>query len=367
MPEGTLTEGEPSAQPGRQVQDRTGYLIKDAALETVSATGDQFVILKDRKFPLKNLSARTVDEGVMVNLKRGKFISRDTFSASSGESPLQPIDPALSQNTVSLERSYASSTERPSALIGRSAMATTKTIVLVQFSFEVLESRRFASIILPSPGDVARSFSGLWFERALARNIGISFLRILAGFFIAFLIVFPLSILMGTFSKIRFMFAPLMVFGGYMPIPAIVPLSLMFCGTGEFQKVMFLALGFSIYLLPLFVRAIDDVDNVYLQTAYTLGAGRWQVMTRVLLGIAWPNIYDAMRMGFGVGWGYIILAEIVEQNSGGIGAAIDISRRRGLTPDVYLILGAIVVIAFITDKIWGKLGDILFPYRSLKR
>jgi len=47
-------------------------------------------------------------------------------------------------------------------------------------------------------------------------------------------------------------------------------------GVDEMQKVMFLALAFFIYLLPLLVRTVDDVDNVFLQTAYTLGppAGR---------------------------------------------------------------------------------------------
>lgn len=81
-------------------------------------------------------------------------------------------------------------------------------------------------------------------------------------------------------------------------------------GTNELQKVMFLAFGFAIYLLPLFVKSLEEVDNVYLQTGYTLGANKFQVLNNILLPVALPNIFDAMRLGFGIGWGYIILAVV---------------------------------------------------------
>ena len=162
------------------------------------------------------------------------------------------------------------------------------------------------------------------------------------------------------------MFSPLMVFSGYTPIAALVPLTMLF-GTGELQKAVFLTIAFGIYLLPLFVRAIEEVDNVYLQTAYTLGANRFQAMNRVLLRVAMPNMFDAMRMGFGVGWSYIILVEMVDLGAGGLGALILNSQRIGPKEHIFLILLTIVVLAFITDKIWEKIGNWLFPYRGLKR
>ena len=86
-----------------------------------------------------------------------------------------------------------------------------------------------------------------------------------------------------------------------------------------------------------------------------------------LLPIALPNIFDAMRLGFGIGWGYIILAEMVDMGSFGVGTLILTSQRRGPREDIYLVLIAIVLMAFITDKIWDKVGQQLFPYRSQKR
>jgi NitT/TauT family transport system permease protein len=228
------------------------------------------------------------------------------------------------------------------------------------------EERLISPTILPSPLEVVRSFPSLWFDRALTRNLAISFTRVLAGFVAAVALAFPLGVLMGAFSKVKAAFTPLTVFGAYLPIPALVPLTLSLFGTGESQKVAFLGLAFAIYLVPLFVAAVDTVEDTYLKTAYTLGATRWQAVRKVLLPVAWPDIYQAMRLGFGIGWSYILLAEMVDVGRG-LGGIIIISQRRGPREHIYLVLLVIVTVAFLTDKVWAALGRRLFPYREATR
>ena len=228
------------------------------------------------------------------------------------------------------------------------------------------EERIISPTILPSPVEVVRSFPLLWFDRALTRNLAVSFLRVVEGFLLALVVSFPLGVLMGSFTKVKAAFTPLTVFGAYLPIPTLVPLTLSLFGTGELQKVMFLALAFAIYLVPLFVAAVDAVDDTYLKTAYTLGASRGQAVTRVLLPISWPDIYQAMRLGFGVGWSYILLAEMVDIGMG-LGGIIIGSQRRGPREHIYLVLLVIVAIAFLTDKLWVTVGRRLFPYREARR
>jgi NitT/TauT family transport system permease protein len=228
------------------------------------------------------------------------------------------------------------------------------------------EERMISPTILPSPLEVVRSVPSLWFERALTRNALVSFSRVLAGFAVGVAIAFPLGLFMGSFTKIKAMFNPLAVFAAYLPIPALVPLTLSLFGTGEGQKVAFLALAFVIYLVPLVFAAVDSVDDVYLKTAYTLGARRQQVVSKVLLAVSWPDIYQALRMGFGIGWSYIILAEMVDIGHG-LGGIIIVSQRRGPREHIYLVLLVIVLIAFVTDKLWQLGGRRLFPYRQEAR
>jgi len=228
-----------------------------------------------------------------------------------------------------------------------------------------VESRIISPLILPSPLEVISSFKTLWFDAELSRSILASTLRVVTGFIIGAAIAFPLSILMGTYTKVKSLFEPITVFLAYLPIPALVPLTMSLFGIGETQKIMFLALGFLIYLIPLFVKAIDEVDNVYLQTAYTLGVKRWNAITHVLFPIAFPKIVHAMRLGFGVGWTYIILAEMVAAERG-LGQIIIIAQRRGPREHIYLVLIVIVIIAYLTDKLWENAYDKLFPYKRTR-
>ena len=227
------------------------------------------------------------------------------------------------------------------------------------------EERLISPTILPSPAEVVASFPLLWFDRAVTRNFAVSFTRVVEGFALAVAVSFPLGVLMGAFTKVKAAFTPLTVFGAYLPIPTLVPLTLSLFGTGELQKVMFLALAFSIYLVPMFVAAVDAVDDTYLKTAYTLGASRGQAVSRVLLPISWPELWQAMRLGFGVGWSYILLAEMVDVGRG-LGGIIITSQRRGPREHIYLVLAMIVAVAFVTDRIWAAVGRFLFPYREEK-
>lgn len=227
------------------------------------------------------------------------------------------------------------------------------------------EMRMISPLILPSPWEVVKSFPSLWFNAELSRSVVASAWRVILGFAAALVIAFPLGIAMGAFSRVRALFEPLSIFGSYLPIPALVPLTMSLFGIGELQKVMFLALAFFIYLLPLIVKAVDSVDDVYLQTAYTLGATQWQTVRKVLLAVSAPGIIQAMRLGFGIGWTYIILAEMVAADRG-LGQIIIIAQRRGPREHIYLVLLVIVVIAYLTDRLWMLLSRNLFPYKEAK-
>ena len=77
-------------------------------------------------------------------------------------------------------------------------------------------------------------------------------------------------------------------------------------------------------------------------------------------------MYDALRIVIGIGWTYIILAEIVAAEQG-LGNLIIVSQRRGPREHIYLVLLVIVLLAFTTDKVMELIGRWLFPYRRAKR
>jgi NitT/TauT family transport system permease protein len=230
------------------------------------------------------------------------------------------------------------------------------------FTLGAPEERRIGPTILPSPVEVVQSIPELVTSKDLMHHVWASLRRVGLGYSLALIIVLPLGILMGAFGSVGAIFTPTATASAYIPIATLVPLTMSWFGTDELQKVMFLAMAFGIYLLPLVVNAIQSVPDVYLRTSYTLGATRLDVIRRVLVPVALPDLWHAMRLAFGVGWTYIVLAEVVVMVDG-LGFLVQNSFRRGPREHIYLVILVIPLIAWAADLIWERLGDILFPYR----
>ncbi len=228
-----------------------------------------------------------------------------------------------------------------------------------------VEQRIIAPLILPSPLEVLQAFPKLHFEQGLVRSAGVSFARVTAGFTLAALVAVPLGVYMATFPPIAAFFRPLALMGAYVPIVVFVPLTLAWFGLSETQKVGFLFIGCFVALLPLVIKDISDVPAAYLDVAVTKGASQWQLVRHVLFPVAQASIWGHLRGVYGVGWGWIILAEVVNAERG-LGYLIDLSNRRGHTNAIFAIIIVIVVIAIACDQLWRLGGQLLFPYTKRK-
>lgn len=225
-----------------------------------------------------------------------------------------------------------------------------------------VEMRAISPTILPSPQEVVQSIPEL-FRRDLVTHILASLKRIGTGYLLAMAVAIPLGILMGSLSLFRGLFTPMATAAGYIPIATLVPLTLSWFGTGELQKTIFLAMAFGIYLLPLVMAAIDNVPDVYVKTAYTLGTSNTGIILHVLIPISLPDIWNAMRLAFGVGWTYLVLTEVIVMENG-LGYLVQISFRRGPREHIYLVIFLITLIAWAADIAWDRLGKLLFRYRG---
>ncbi len=226
--------------------------------------------------------------------------------------------------------------------------------------------RLLNKMAMGSPEEVFGSFHSLWFDRALMRNLAASLWRVFQGFGLAVIIGVPLGILGGTFRRIDAFFAPISVFGRNVPIAALVPLTMLFFGIDEGQKIAFIFLACVAFIMFDASRAVADVKEDYLDTAYTLGASRFQVLSKVLIPLAMPAIVNSLRLMIGLAFGYIILAEMVNAEFG-IGKLILISQRRGPKEHVYLILFIITIVAFALNYLIVGLQRWLFAWKYTRR
>ncbi len=227
------------------------------------------------------------------------------------------------------------------------------------------EERALSPSILPSPRATVDSFPSLWFDRALTRNTYASLRRVTLGFGLAALVGVPLGVLCGCFPRINAFFAPLTIMGRNIPVAALIPLTFSLFGIGEFQKVMFIFIACVAFVLIDTATAIREIDRRYIDTAFTLGANRRQVVFKVLVPLAMPNVFNSLRLLFGLAFGYIMLAELVKfgDTSGGLGDLINTSLRRGLQTHILLVLMIIPLVALAIDRLLLWIQRELFPYR----
>lgn len=287
------------------------------------------------------------------------------------------------------------------------------------------DSRLVDAFTLPSPGDTFASFPDLW-KRELSLSVVISLGRVLGGFLLAAAIGVPLGVVSGSYLRLSAFFKPLVIFGRSIPIAALIPLTMVWFGLGEFNKVMFIFLATFAFVVFDTVNTVTAVPDRFIDTAYTLGAsgsrrkgariglfagviygllamvgwqllsesrdaplqlmdlltkaswvrftvgfmlgfGLWfpiaahQVLRKVILPLALPDIVNSLRLIFGLAFGYVMLAEVINAKTG-IGALIINSQRRGFQEHIYLCLFIITLLAWGIDRTIMMLQRQLFPH-----
>jgi ABC-type nitrate/sulfonate/bicarbonate transport system permease component len=228
---------------------------------------------------------------------------------------------------------------------------------------DVPEQRLVSPVLLPSPLEVVASVPVLFKERALVESIFATLKRVLSGFGLAIVIGVPLGILAGSYRLFDALTGPLSLFARNIPVAVLIPLTILWFGIDETQKTMFIFIATVPFVFFEAMRAVITIQPRYVETAQTLGASSRQVIAKVLIPLALPDIFSSLRSLFGLAFGYIMLAELVNAKFG-LGFLLMTSQRRGLTEHIFAILILIGLLAFSIDRLllWFQRG--FFPYRE---
>ncbi|PYP86313.1 MAG: hypothetical protein DMG65_19145 [Candidatus Angelobacter sp. Gp1-AA117] len=216
---------------------------------------------------------------------------------------------------------------------------------------------------VPTPLEVVRAFPQLWTESELVRNVSTSWWRIAQAFLWCVAIALPLGLLMASFRWLNSLIDPVAAPMRSMPLTAFLPAFIGLFGIGETMKIAFLWFGMFFYLLAVVVEEVNRVDQSLLETAYTLGAKRRQVLW-LMFRASIPGVFSSFRILYDIGWTYVILAEIVNRQKG-VGAMVQ-SAEQFHRPDlVYAGIIAIGFAAFLFRMLLTLLERQLFPWRRV--
>lgn len=220
-----------------------------------------------------------------------------------------------------------------------------------------------SDLFLPSPLAVVRRIVELYKDGSLWANCYESTARVVIGWFWSVVVALPCGMLMANSRKFSAFIQPIIEFARYLPVVALVPLTLLYLGIDETQKYTIIFLGTFFQLVLMVCDTVSGVDVNLINAAKTLGAGKWQVYREVILPAALPGLMDDFRLTIGWAWTYLVVAEMVAAQNG-LGYMILRSQRYLATDTIFAGLILIGLIGLITDFLFRVLTRIVAPWHE---
>jgi taurine transport system permease protein len=187
-------------------------------------------------------------------------------------------------------------------------------------------------------------------DGTLIQHIGASLLRVAVGTVLALLVAIPLGVAMGVSPVVSSFLTPLFRFFSVLAGIAWIPIATLWFGYG------FGAITFVIFNAVFFIVAYNTLLGVSTiplhvrNAAASLGAGRWAMLTEVLLPGALPNIVTGVRTGLGFAWRGLIAAEMIATNVG-LGYMLFVARDFYKTEVIVLGMIVIGVLWLLLDRL----------------
>jgi len=234
-------------------------------------------------------------------------------------------------------------------------------------TFEPASGLRMARLYLPAPEIVFQRF--IWLNKegyqgyTLLQHTRYSLQRVLLGFLFGALIGIPVGYAMGLTSWSRGWFDPIVEFMRPVPPLALIPLIIIWFGIGEIGKVVLLFLA-ALWIMIIAARSgVSGVAISKVHAAYSLGASKWQILSKVIVPNSLPDIFTGARVAMGVCWGTVVAAELVAANVG-LGKMIVTASKFQLTDIIIVGIIVIGVIGFAIEVGMRKLESWLIPWKG---
>ena len=216
-------------------------------------------------------------------------------------------------------------------------------------------------LFLPAPFEIVKEGLRQIHEGILIADASVSIYRIVMGWFFATVLAVPIGILMGNFKFFEGLFEPFIDIVRYMPVVALIPLTILWAGIGDFQKFLILFIGTFFQQVLMVMDNVKNVPMNLIRVGQTLGLTRGEILRSIVLPASLPGLWDTFRITIGWTWTYLVVAELVAAENG-LGRRIMDAQRYLATETIIFGILFIGLLGLITDYIFKITGRILFKW-----
>jgi NitT/TauT family transport system permease protein len=229
--------------------------------------------------------------------------------------------------------------------------------------------------IIPSPEQVLRSwytwifgsttamlspYSGTWFD-----NVTYSTRRVLQGFGLAALVAIPLGLVIGWSRLGARLIDPTVQLLRPIPITAWLPFAIAVFGIYDASALFLIGLGAFYPIVVNTTHGVRDTNLLLLRAARMLGASTTTILAKVVLPSALPSIFTGLRLGIGVAWTAVIVAEMIAVKSG-LGYVLWDAYYVGRMDICVATMFSVGMLGFLSDRIILIIANVLLRWRTLE-
>lgn len=228
----------------------------------------------------------------------------------------------------------------------------------------------FGGVRMPLPSRIAVEAATLVLSGDLPVAMIQSLGRVFLGFSLAAAIAIPLGLVMGTVRSAERNLDPLVE--SFRPVAAIalLPMAILWFGTGTPAAVMLVAYAAFFPILINTISGAKHVDAKLIRAAATMGIGQYRILRTVIVPGALPQIAVGLRIGLGVAWTAIVAAELAVGaksgggGSGGIGQMMFVFYAYSIELNrIVVCMIGVGVVSLALDWIVRKSAARLMPWR----
>lgn len=211
-------------------------------------------------------------------------------------------------------------------------------------------------VLAPPLASIFREFLHQATAGALFEDTAASTLRVIAGVLISVLIAWPLGVISAYCKSLpRYL-------GGVVellrPVPPIAwtPIAIIAFGIGDRPAIAIVAVGAFFPIWFGVIQGLSEVKQAHLRAAWSLGCGKWLLLTDVIVPSSFPYLVHGLRLGVGLGWFCVVAAEMIGASSG-LGYGVHLYSLNLELERLYVYLLAIGAVGYLSNLLlrWADL------------
>ncbi len=208
----------------------------------------------------------------------------------------------------------------------------------------------WSTYVLPTPDKVFQSFLKMASNGELIKHLFISLHRVIVGFSISCILTFIFTLIAVLFPKIVPYYSNLLGVIRHIPPISLIPLFILWFGIGELPKTIVIVLASFFPVLLNTESGILECDSKLIEVGKVFGLSKSQILFRIMLPNAIPNIFVGIRIGLGYAWRAIVAAEMIAASSG-VGYLILDAQALSRTDKIIVGVFIIGFVGLLTDKL----------------